>query len=1076
MELMKLERFDAVTKLEEVLMSLSINSGDPEYKKAKVQIREIFQSFGKLENDRNKTLAETITDLKKSGPRGIHRDCAMMMIRALSVQNLLSSKGDSTKIQTHLIQFVEANLPDIYKRFDIDKKSQTYEKIEILETVHRYCCDKLNCLSDTPSKIETIAAERGSILRSIGDSTVKAYLTAYEFNRIRSSIEAILTQVIALSESVDSGFTHKYKDLTDLLQDEISYCRKTNSFLINDYYLPFLYSVTEAAEAVVKRAREQFICKIESSKGHTFKLEKKYPLQEKHGEIGLVIPFNNTGPGIADRTTVHISTKDKNTLILTEEVELGGVNPGAFVVPVTFTVATDIEKLVLDVLVEWRVIGEANEKIEEFRISIEAQAENVNWESLSTLNPYSLGIATGADFYGRRDKLNRLIKQVSQGRMQSSYITGQRRVGKSSLAKAVEDKIQNDMENCFVMNIECGDFKHPDSSKTIELLGEQIEDFLQPHLPSTTIWPKANMLGTLAPITKLVNLLSKTSPEKRFLIIIDEFDEINQELYRYSEIAETFFLNLRSLSGKPNLCFILVGAEKMSFVMQSQGEKLNRFSRESLDSFHQEDEWKDYESLVKSATGESIKWLHSAIRYVYSITNGHPYFTKQLCSRVFERAISIRDAEISNEEIEVSVNQLVAELEVNAFQHYWRDGIQGDADDIEISSIKRCRVLIGYARVLRKQKETNLENVESHMNSSQLDKLEIPGILRDFCRRDIMVEMDGIFSIVNPLFEKWLVNSGFKNLIADRFGDELAEKKQALEDAAYVNDEELTELVTRWPTYHGTNFNHHILRDWISQSPSLIKQRLLFKLLKNTRFYGEKEIRDGLKSLYGKIQSDLPILVSKSKAERRKDLWITYLDGAGKSGAHIAGLYSDVNKISNTCVKEIADLDNIFQNKPASLNDLGGIILIDDFIGTGTTLVNSLDDFYSKNGEYLTENKVPVYLLSYAATKQGEDKVRNKLAKLDANADMLVQESLEIQHHAFSSENSIWDDQNELQKAKDLCQSIGIDIDRRRPLGYGEQALLVVFPRNCPNNTLPIFHSRGRGESNWKPLFERIKK
>jgi hypothetical protein len=240
-----LERFDAITKLERVLLNLSVSSTDSEYKKAKTQIREIFQSFGELEADKSKTLAETIVDLKNSGSKGIHRDCAMMLVRALSVQNLLSSKSDTHKIQTHIIQFVEPNLKDIYKRFDIDKKLQTYEKIETLETVHRYCCDKLNCLSEMPSKIETIAAERNSILRSIGDSAVKSYLSAYEYSRIRASIEAILNQVIELSKSADSGFTNKHKDLLDLLQDEIEYCDGFDNFLLNDYYYPFLCSVSE---------------------------------------------------------------------------------------------------------------------------------------------------------------------------------------------------------------------------------------------------------------------------------------------------------------------------------------------------------------------------------------------------------------------------------------------------------------------------------------------------------------------------------------------------------------------------------------------------------------------------------------------------------------------------------------------------------------------------------------------------------------------------------------------------------------------------------------------------------------
>ena len=64
---------------------------------------------------------------------------------------------------------------------------------------------------------------------------------------------------------------------------------------------------------------------------------------------------------------------------------------------------------------------------------------------------------------------------------------------------------------------------------------------------------------------------------------------------------------------------------------------------------------------------------------------------------------------------------------------------------------------------------------------------------------------------------------------------------------------------------------------------------------------------------------------------------------------------------------------------------------------------------------------------------------------------------------------------DEFHAAKELCQRLGINVDKSRPLGYEEQGLLIVFSRNCPNNTLPILHSSGRGEERWKPLFERIK-
>ena len=46
--------------------------------------------------------------------------------------------------------------------------------------------------------------------------------------------------------------------------------------------------------------------------------------------------------------------------------------------------------------------------------------------------------------------------------------------------------------------------------------------------------------------------------------------------------------------------------------------------------------------------------------------------------------------------------------------------------------------------------------------------------------------------------------------------------------------------------------------------------------------------------------------------------------------------------------------------------------------------------------------------------------------------------------------------------------------DKRRPLGYRGQGLLLTFSRNCPNNSLPILYGTGKGTARWTPLFPRL--
>ena len=1054
---------------------LSMSADDVEVKSARRAVRRLLQEYSGIEIDNKKTLVDTISDITLNGKKDTLRTVSLMVLRLLSIPEFFPKNTSENKLESKIITLVEPQIGDMYKRFGIDIKEQTYEKIEKLYGIHLYCCEKLTCLNQCPPKIETISAEKQIILRAVGDATVKSYLQAYEFTRIRASIEAILTQLVNISESADALFVRRLKDLSDLLSDELSYCEQYTTFVTNNYYRPFLESVSEALETIAQRSKARFVCTIKSRKGPQFTIDKKYPLHRKNTDVRLLLPLTNSGPGIAEQVMFDISANSNSILILTEQVELGSVGAGDFVVPVTIHICDPVESIILDVIMTWRVIGKNDDKIGELTVNVEAQKTDIDWDSLRNNNPYSLDIARGKNFYGRKDSLDKLFSRVSQARMNSSYITGQRRVGKSSLAKAVEDKVVATDNNCHVLNIECGDFKHPDALGTINSLGENIEYFLMQHLPAGVVWERVELNGSLALISRLLGLLERAAPQMRFLIIIDEFDEINQDLYRNSEAAQTFFLNIRSLSGKSNMGFILIGAEKMSFVMSSQGEKLNKFDNITLDTFNQDDEWQDYENLVMGNIKDQIVWHDNAIRALYAISNGHPYFTKQICSMAYARAVKSKDAEIAYEEIQAAVEQLITELEVNSFQHYWRDGIQGGLEEMEILALKRCRVLVGVARAKRLGMDVTAENIVRNIHSVQLPEADVLPILTDYCRRKIMREGDRGYTFVVPLFERWLINEGFNHLIADQLGDELAEKRQEKEDLAYVQDTDISDMLTNWPMYRGLQITLYEVRNWLSQVDSHVEQRLLFKLLNNLRFFGEAEIRSALKTLHERVRSKIPVLVTTSKAQRRKDIWVTYVDGPAKSGAQFAALYAEENLISTTCVKEISEINALSkQNKPIP-DEISTIIIVDDFIGSGGTLSSGIGNFYETNNEIISAAKITVSVVAICATPKGEDMVRKKLSKLDVNADLEIYETLGARHFAFSDGFSIWEDKAEMYVAKNLCQQLGVKIDRARPLGYAGEGLLVVFSRNCPNNTLPIIHSPSRGSNPWRPLFSRIK-
>ena len=1063
----------AAQAIENTLLPLSKDSSDAELKKARIEIRDILQEYSNIGLDSNLSLSDTIQKISISNTSEARNIC-IFILRVNSPSNAFPELISGKNINSIIIVLSEKFLADVYNRLNIQNKAQNHIKIEKLYEGYAQYCEMLSILSNIPEKIDSICAQQQPIMKAINDRTLNSFLAPYDFAQTKTAISSILTQVVDFSKSSDNTFNRKYKELIDLLEDESSLCDNNSTFITKEFYKPFLDTLIKTITTEANSAKEKFYCEIQGKNGPELTLDKKYPLHVVGKEIRIFMPVYNTGPGIADGVTAHISTDSQCVSVQTKSVALGEIPKGNFVIPVTFIITSPAEEVNLEIIISWKTVGKNIDEMTEFFVNIKAQSINIDWDKLETLRPYSLNIARGQNFYGRNDKVNSLVSYTASEEMQSSYITGQRRVGKSSLVKAVEDRLRKFDGNCYVLNTDVGAFKNPNAIKTVNALGENIFYFLSEHLPHGLSSPTPEMNGSLAPLSRVISSLEKTAPDKRFLIIIDEFDEINQEIYKSSEIAETFFLNIRSLSTMSNICFCLVGAEKMSFVMSSQGEKLNKFSRESLDTF-QENEWQDYESIVKANLSSDITWLDSAIRLLYSITNGHPYFTKLICATVFENVILSRDAEVSDEDVAISVDKLIPKLDVGAFQHFWRDGIFGGLDEVEILSLKRCRVLIGIARTLRSNQSLNIDNITLNIHSKQISKSDILPILMDFGRRGITLEKNNNYHIVIPLFQRWLVNQGFNQLIADRYGDDLAEKKRKEEDQAFINDDEIKKLIDSWPTYRGTLINTHDVRTWLSQVESHINQRLLFKILSNTKIFGEADIRQHLKVLHERVRSKFDIVVTKHKAQRRKDIWITYVDGPGKSGAQLASLYAEENLISTTCVKEISEISLITEKRRKLPEGVSSIVIVDDFIGSGKSLSEGLLEFYKTNGSALKESSITTLVAVVCATPEGEDVVRETITDINHDCDLIICEQLASNHFAFSHGNSIWTDLAEMHAAKELCQRLGVNLNKRLPLGYDHQGLLVVFSRNCPNNSLPILHSHSRGGNQWRPLFERVK-
>ncbi|MHA6691641.1 phosphoribosyltransferase-like protein [Devosia sp. A449] len=581
--------------------------------------------------------------------------------------------------------------------------------------------------------------------------------------------------------------------------------------------------------------------------------------------------------------------------------------------------------------------------------------------------------------------------------------------------------------------------------------------------------------GSLSHLVVISEVAAEVSPTKRFIFIIDEFDEIHQELFLQGNLAETFFANLRSISRRANFSLILVGGENMPFIMERQGQKLNNFSRVNLNYFSREREWVDFQGMVRRPTASIINWHEDAISEVYNSSNGNPYFAKIVCAAVVQRAVEEKDTDITFDEVKAATDNAISALGSNSFAHLWQDGVPRPIAEREPDILRRTRVLVATARCGRIGLPITATNVAASKASSFITEGEIVAVLNDFVTRGVLSESAGAYEFVLPIFGRWLMDIGAQQLISDNLSEELANSALREEHSALILSEEVAALAKRWPTYRGQHIGSDEIRSWYQQIEGLKDQRILFTLLQRTKVFSEALVRERVREAFAALRPGLPVPVMRSLHERRSDIVITYVDGEGKSGAAYATLYAEENKISVSNIISQVSFSKRYTERAKEHGPAAAVVIIDDLAATGESLSENVLQFIENNREVLTETKVRVVAL--ASTAEGQKLILGKFSRVsDIDLDFFTCQILGPESFALPPDKSGFRTEDEWERAKSLCIDLGGKIDKRRPLGFGNLGLLVVFPTNTPNNTLPIIRSHSKSSSGkaWRPLFERI--
>ena len=1007
------------------------------------------------------------------------REAAMLLLRALSVEGLLSADDSGSKISRMLPAFIERVAPDIAKQLKLGEKKQNFEKLKALQTFHGFVISHFDTLSKLSNNLDLVEIKNldASIRRPFANKIFQSYLQPFGFSFFKAKVESVLDQIGRLVECSDA----RYKSIFDQLSEDVgelkAHCAKAYSFFTAKPIENFVSIVEDALVALESSASERFFCSIIPKRKSERAAEKKYPLHETGRLVTFKIPMVNVGPGVAVDVITEIDCGADNNCIIIENSEqrLGDIPPGDFAILINAYILEPSQLVRITIQIEWRQLFGKNSS-DVFNVEIDAQDPSVDWSSLENMEPYSLEVAEGDAFVGRLAKLKSIGNRLLKKTMSSTYITGQKRIGKTSLARAAVEyaKASSGNGDVHTLYLEYGEYCSASPDATLTALGENVFLFLQSFLGKGVQVERPEFVGSLSPLNNIAKILASHAAERRFVIVLDEFDEIHPEMYRLGPLAETFFANLRTLASRSNLAFILVGGEKMPFIIGAQGDQLNKFVREPLDYFSRSTEWEEYCTLVTRPVAGRLNWDEAAINELFNLTNGHPYYTNLLCTKIVAIAIVERDTEIIVSDVRHALNVIVSELDTNSFAHMWKDGINAEREEAEVTELKRLRMLVAIGRSLRNNQRSPTA-IMKNLGNVRLPEHEGGPLLDDFLRREILREKNGEIHCSIFLFEKWLIEIGVTSLITSTLADDLEVKLQSAEDAAFVSAGEVQALADKWPLYRSQAVGPESIRAWIEQVPTFQEQRLLFKILQNVRFIRPADIEQKLETAHSRfVLERIGALKIEKRTDKRHDVWLTYIGGPGKSGAQYARMYAKANSISTECIFEPTQIEKRLRDTGPNFIKPKAILIIDDIVGSGKTMAEGISNLATDYGPLLINLSIPVLAIVMVSTEEGEKKI---LTTIKSNqfcpVELHVCEYVSQDNYAFAAhDRGFWSTNDERDRAKALCLRLGTGL-YKDALGYASQGLLIVMPDTCPNNSLPILYKTKQSAPNWRALFQR---
>lgn len=957
----------------------------------------------------------------------------------------------------------------LYSRVGVDVKDQTYVKLNALADFLRQELSDARALASDIRDLRRISAIRQEMTRKCNDKTLSPLLEPLLSPRLMSTnrLSNLFESVIQYAENEDA-------DRIDMRDVAHAACDRFRSNA-------FSYGTHDACEILGGLAAELKDCvsshfaTLESSQWPEISVvavDKRYPLASPGTELVLKIQIKNNGTGAARDLRIEDIDSDQGIRATRTEASLGTLVAGQeTVVDISAEVSTRCAECEFLVTLSWLRIG--GRESDDFTFVVQGQREGIDWDQIGVEDPYSLEPVTlSEDLVGRKSELRVLHRLANQKTVGSGVIFGQRRVGKTSLANVLEMHLSSSVSTAWiVIAMESGEYVASTAARTMENLGIRLAEKLRHRLHDLSAMPTPDFSGGLSPLSSLIDR-ALLGGGRRLLIILDEFDDLPPDLFRSSDLSTALFQPLRQISNKSGCGVVLIGGEGMRQIMNNQGYRLNKFRDVEVGYFDKADDLSDFAELIRRPVEHWLTISDSALRRLHWASAGNPYFAKLIANELFIDLVDLRHSHASEVDMDHAIRRTAHSAGIGSFAHFWTDGVLDETINADAVRKVRRQVLIALGRVARDSGRVSTEMIWEELTRSlgvTISSESLRLTLQDFVSRSVLVEdSKGFFQARIPLFQSWLIDKGIVQLLDDGEGLEVVNAQLRAEEEARVTDEEVGRLCDRlsYFQYRGRAKDPLEVRNWLDQFPGPHAQRSMFTLLTKLKVYSDHNIRVKMAEGFGIVTRGL-VSDGRRSVRRRRDILVSTLDDSlAKGGSGYCRKFASENRI---LARHVVTIDKARELRAINSN-IKRLVLIDDFAGTGQTLVKGLQRELDLLRQ-ATRDGIRIIVCCLVGFSEARSRLERFVDRNKIDAEVYFCEELGPENSAFSESSIVFEDSAMRLQAREIAWSFGARLQRRQPLGYGKLASLVVFPDSCPNNTLPILWAEG---PSWRPLFPRF--